>query len=412
MLSTAHRRNGARRIFALLLPLLLSACADAAPGREGDVYRLDYLARLQPETGNAEVTLTLSQPRALLRELDFNAPAGFYQDFRGDGRLRVTPERVSWQPPPGGGSLRYRVRVDRLRGDEYVARLTPRWAVFRLDHLFPPARARALVSSRAQADLRLSGPDGWRFETPFGPSNSAVHRLPAGRLFPRPTGWAVAGEIGVRRDEIAHRRVAVAAPVGEGFRRQDTLAFLRWTLPDLVDVFPTFPERLLVAGSGRDMWRGGLSGPGSLYLHPDRPLISGNGTSTLLHELVHVALASTPSRSDDWLVEGLAEYYALELLRRTGGISLQRFEQALEKLGTWAARENGRLADPSTGADTAYAVLRFHELARRLERRRGSLDAVVADLLKSGNFTGEALARILEAHGLTEPFDTVARNAG
>jgi hypothetical protein len=208
--------------------------------------------------------------------------------------------------------------------------------------------------------------------------------LERARLFPRPVGWAVAGEIGVRRDLIAERRVAVAAPVDEGFRRQDILAFLRWTLPALVDVFPDFSERLLIVGGGRDMWRGGLSAPASLYLHPDRPLISGNGTSTLVHELVHVAAAATEGERDDWLVEAIAEYYSLELLRRTGGISQRRFDGALEALEDWAARDGGQLANPSTGADTAFATLLLHELAGALEEKGQSLDVLVQDLLEQG----------------------------
>ena len=50
-----------------------------------------------------------------------------------------------------------------------------------------------------------------------------------------------------------------------------------------------------------------MSGPGSLYVHADRPMISENGTSTMLHELVHVAMGVSGSAHDDWLVEGLAE---------------------------------------------------------------------------------------------------------
>jgi hypothetical protein len=63
------------------------------------------------------------------------------------------------------------------------------------------------------------------------------------------------------------------------------------------------------------MWRGGLPGPASLYLHADRPLISGNSTSTLLHELVHVAQSYRAAKDEDWIVEGIAEYDTLERLR-------------------------------------------------------------------------------------------------
>ena len=69
------------------------------------------------------------------------------------------------------------------------------------------------------------------------------------------------------------------------------------------------------------MWRGALSAPQSLYVHAERPLLSGNATSTLLHEIVHIGLGLADERGADWIVEGLAEYYSLEVLRRSGTIS-------------------------------------------------------------------------------------------
>jgi hypothetical protein len=335
--------------------------------------------------------------------LDFSAPASRYTGFTGDGDLRVDSDRVFWTPPASGGTLRYSVVIDRISDGVHQARLTKRWTMFRLGHVFPPARARALAGTTATATLALEGPDGWRFETPYGPSSINTHTISADRLFPRPVGWALGGELGIRRDRIAGRRVAVAAPVGEGFRRQDTLAFLRWTLPQVVSVFPDFPERLLIAGSGRDMWRGGLSGPSSLYMHPDRPLISGNGTSAMLHELMHVGMGSTPSASDDWVVEGLAEYYALTLLRRADGISERRFQASLASLNDWARQENGRLRSPSTGPDTAYAVLLMHRLDQALAEKGHSLDRVVAVLVQRDSFTRDTLADVLTGYGVELP---------
>jgi predicted metalloprotease with PDZ domain len=394
-----------RRLFSIglaaSLGLCLLACAREAPGEESPgTFRLSYDLRLEPESGTAVVTLRLSQPRDLLRALDFNAPADRFDGFEGDGMVRTEADRTLWEPPSRGGTLRYRVRVDSLRGGVFEAKITPSWALFRLDDLFPPAVTRARAGVRSEATLQFSGPSGWSFETPYGPSNVDTHHITSDRVFPRPTGWALAGEIGVRRDSIAGRKVAVAAPVGEGFRRQDTLAFLRWTLPAIVEVFPGFPERLLIVSGSRDMWRGGLSGPSSIYLHTDRPLISGNGTSALIHELVHVAVANTKSDSDDWLVEGLSEYYSLEILRRTGGISERRFHDALAMLASWSSRDGGRLANPSTGPDTAHATLQLHELAHKLADRGDSLDAVVRELVSTGPINGKRLAAILEARNV------------
>jgi len=381
--------------------LAMAACADGETvAADERTYQLGYSAHLDPRSGMADVEIRISQAAHVLRALNFNAPASRFTGFEGDGDVAVDSERVLWTVPASGGTLRFKATIDHLRGNVHDARITDSWAVLRLDDLFPAARTRALKDAAAEATLSFSGPENWRFETPYGPSNKNVHSVARDKLFPRPVGWMLAGDIGVRRDRIAGRRVAVAAPVGEGFRRQDTLAFLRWTLPALIEVFPGFSDRLLIVGSGVDMWRGGLSAPGSLYLHPHRPLISGNGTSTLLHELVHVAVGELDGPRDDWLVEGLAEYYALELLRRTGGISQRRFEGALAELEQWAARENARLTNPSTGANTAYAVGVFRTLAGQLERAGSSLDALVEALLARG-LTGGDLQASLTALGVS-----------
>ncbi len=132
----------------------------------------------------------------------------------------------------------------------------------------------------------------------------------------------------------------MASPEGSGLRSNDVLAFTRWTLPSLVEVFPQFPARLLIVSGAPDMWRGGLSGAASIYLHADRPLISQNGTSSLLHEMVHVASGLHGTGGADWIVEGLAEYYSLELLRRSNTISEQRFDAALRRLRSGAPRRS------------------------------------------------------------------------
>ncbi len=170
------------------------------------------------------------------------------------------------------------------------------------------------------------------------------------------------GKIGVRSERIHHVNSIIAAPEGESARRQDTLAFINWNLPKLLDVFPDFPKRVLIVSAGDPMWRGGLSGPGSIFLHSDRPLISENRTSPLLHELVHVALGIRGDNESDWIVEGLAEFYSIQTLRRSGGIGQKRYEQAMdnpEEMGASAHRRYSPRA--STGATTARAVLVFQQ---------------------------------------------------
>jgi hypothetical protein len=240
--------------------------------------------------------------------------------------------------------------------------------------------------------LELHGPALWRFESRYGPVEKPLAVDDPDRRFDRPTGWLAAGELGIRKEYIGRRIITLAAPQNQGMQRLDIIAFLRWTLPTLVKIFPDFPNRLLIVGARDDMWRGGLSGPGSIYLHSERPMISENATSALLHELVHIATGEPTTPKDDWIIEGLAEYYSLEILRRSGGLGAKRHEQTLQWLEAWADKENGRLTSPSSGANTARAVLVFAMIDRELKAKdAGSLDEVVRQLLSSGSITAEEL---------------------
>jgi predicted metalloprotease with PDZ domain len=135
------------------------------------------------------------------------------------------------------------------------------------------------------------------------------------------------------------------------------------------------------------MWRGGLSGPGSLFLHAHRPLITEDGTSPILHEVVHTALRLRPGPDGDWAIEGLAEYYSLEVLGRSGTVSPERLLRAFEMLakrGTEAAHLRSKSV---SGAGTARAVTVLRALDRRIrdatDQTRG-IDDVARLLVRDG----------------------------
>ena len=310
-------------------------------------------------------------------------------------------DRMIWSPPATGGSLRYTVNIDHRRGDAFDAKHESTWVLMRLGDLFPTAKVRTRKGASSHSSVALTGPAGWGFESRYG-SLATSKSLPSSeRNFTRPTGWLVGGKIGTRRDVIGGRRVAVSAPIGSGVRRLDTLAFLSWTLPPLADAFPGLPKRILIAGAPQKMWRGGLSAPGSIYQHADRPLISENGTSTLIHELVHLAGMHSAADGADWIVEGVAEYYSLLILKRSGGISVKRFDAAIDKLQNWVDRENGTLHDPSKGVDTAAAVLTLHALAAELQAAGSHIDHLISHLLAGETITEASLiegASILLGH--------------
>ena len=148
------------------------------------------------------------------------------------------------------------------------------------------------------------------------------------------------------------------------------------------------------------MWRGGLSGPNSVFVHASLPLISRDGTSPLLHELMHATLGISPGPGGDWIVEGLAESYSLELLVRSRTISKKRYQKVLAQLAA-RGREAPKLeVERSSGATTARAVTVLHALDREIRDGSAgarSLDDVVRILFQqSGEVTTQRLRQIAQ----------------
>ena len=377
----------------LLVLCLLGGCAQTVtqrsdtPQEADDDYEVVFTIDLTEPSQAARASIRTGRGSRRLREMSFDFDPQRFGDFEGDGTIDVDGSRLVWNPPSNGGELRYRVAIShQRRNGGYDARVTDEWALFRGGDVFPPAATRVLKGSVSASRLELRLPDGWSAVTPYPSAErdfvfAVTNRT---RGFDRPTGWLLVGEIGVRRARIANTRVAIAAPVGEDFRRMDVMAFLNWTLPGVVERFPTMDPRLVIIGAGDPMWRGGLSGPGSLYVHAERPLISENGTSTFLHELVHVAMGAAGPEHDDWLLEGLAEYYSIKILRTSGTLTPRRMELSLEDLGKWGEDVDDLFVRQSTGARTARATTLLAALDRRLEdnsRARRSLDDVVARMI-------------------------------
>jgi predicted metalloprotease with PDZ domain len=242
--------------------------------------------------------------------------------------------------------------------------------------------------ARSRSTVRLRLPARWSVATPWersGSSSSTFRIDNPERSFDRPTGWVAMGRIGVLREEVAGTKLAVAGPVGQDLRRYDLLALLRWTLPSAREVFGALPGRILLVGAGDPMWRGGLSGPASAFLHAARPLIAYDGTSPVLHEMVHVAMGARSGDEGDWVAEGLAEYYALELLARSKTLSRERVNRSFSRMAE-RGRDAGNLYVPhATGDLTARAAIVMRVLDRELRRERDgevSLDDVAALLTR------------------------------
>jgi hypothetical protein len=210
----------------------------------------------------------------------------------------------------------------------------------------------------------------------------------------------LAGKIGVVRETIGGMKVAIAGPAGQGVRRNDMLAMLRWNLRPLKKILGQLPERLTVVSAGDPMWRGGLSGSHSFFIHAKRPLMTPDLTSPMLHELIHTVISSPVGEHGDWIAEGLAEYYSLQLLVRSKTVSQRRYQRAMRRLER-RGREAARLAlDDSKGASTARAVSVLAELNAEIVAATGgkaSLDAVFVRLAESPDaITNDRFQKIAE----------------
>lgn len=370
----------------VVLALLMLFVGMASAQTESDHYRLRYDLTLKPEEGRAEVALTLGEGATKnIWSLRLHVDPQRHTGFEADGELTVDGQYVTWSPPDEGGRLSFHVPVDNRRANgKFDARMTDDWAMFRGDDLFPPAQTEQRDEAEADATLHVQLPEGWSFVSAYPELEKNVYDIEhAHRSFDRPTGWMAAGHLGVRREKIAGVQVIVAGPMNQGVRRMDILAMLNWNLPRFRRVIPDMPKRLLVVSAGDPMWRGGLSGPNSLFLHADRPLVSENATSTLVHEFMHVANRLKAEKGGDWIVEGIAEYYSLKIMWRSGTITDHRYQEAFKKLEKWA-READRLdVDRSSGPVTARAVGVLRKLDREIHsktKQNKSLDDVVERL--------------------------------
>lgn len=389
------------RKLALLTTLLLLFVSPVHAAKRVD---LDFIVRFIPERDIAEVELLL-EDGGVVRYLDFNlGDEGLYSDFETDaeGSWKEEGGRGVWRPVAGKARLTYRVKVSHQRkSGRFDARMTEDWALLRGDDLVPAGRIDQQDGVRLISRMKFELPDGWKsVETGWPRIGKNRFRIDnRERLFDRPTGWIVAGKLGSRRAKLGETDVTVSGPIGEGMRRMDILTLLTFVWPEMQSVFPRDPKKLLVVGAGDPMWRGGLSAPNSLFMHTDRPMVSENGTSSLVHELVHVFSRITDADRSDWISEGLAEYYAIELMRRAGGMSEDRYQRVREHLTKWSRKVDSLRTEHSTGPVTARAVLLLQELDREIRQRsknRNSLDDVARGLMRLDKVTTEDFINVCE----------------
>lgn len=373
----------------LLLPLCLFGTVSAFA--QDDNYRLDWHIALQAGKDYAEVTLNIADGRPV-RDIRFDYDPERFADFEAEGELEISDDDVHWEPPREQASLSYRVKITRARPNQnqeesYDALMTDDWALFRGDRLIPGMSVTTRKGAVADTWLHFDLPEDWSARTGwpvFEEDPPNTYRIDdPDRRFDRPTGWMLAGKLGSRSDRLDDTLISVVAPLNSAADRMGWLTLISLVYPEFQQALHTMPEKIMMVSADDPLWRGGLSGPNSFYFHSSRRAISENGTSPLLHELFHVITRIRGGDRDDWIAEGLAEYYGIELLYRSGGFSADRKEDTLAGLAEWAQEAPELRRSQSTGAITARAVGLFH-----------ALDAEIAEL-SDGEHNLDAVTRLL-----------------
>lgn len=367
---------------------------------------LDYHVHLLPQSDQAEVRLTLDQGAAV-RSLDFDLGDGSrYSDFKADGQWQLTPGKAArgvWRPTADKASLTYRVNISHGRkSGSFDTRMTPNWALMRGEDLVPAAKLDQQDGIELVSRLEFELPGGWKsVETAWPRIGQNKFRIDnPSRLFDRPTGWMLAGQLGSRRTRLGETEVTVASPLGQGMRRMDVLTLLTFVWPQVQALYPRHPGKLLIVGANDPMWRGSQSAHESIYLNSHLPLVSESGTSALVRELAQMFGRINGTQRSDWISEGFAEYYAIELVRRAGGMSDERYENLHGKLARISQKVTTLRGERLNPAQLARAVVLLQELDREIRLKthnKRSLDDVLRGAMRQGDIDTKAFVQLSES---------------
>lgn len=393
--------------------VLIIAIFSAGPASfAASTYGVDYYFDFALKPGEVAVTLKLSHAQKV-KLVDFNLKQSSCAEFASESSMERRGDRLLWSPTKRNAQLKFRCPIKHPRKSRNTDQAFDAWwqesyAIFRGDDFVPPARVVSDAGSESLAYLYFRLPETWPHVN-TGWTHAPDRKRPKGysaafrvdnpsRRFDRPTGWMIAGKLGTRRDTLgtaSSTQLAVSAPVVADYSRMDALAFLAMLWPEFEASFGKLPPKILIVSAGDPMWRGGLSAGNSLFLHSGRPMVSENATSTLIHELTHVITGIHANLRDDWIVEGIAEFYASSLLYRAGGLTQARYQKVLENQTRRAGRGKDFRQAASKFAVKAGAANFFYALDKEIRQQtagQASLDNVVRLLMAKPKVSQPRLA--------------------
>lgn len=368
----------------------LSATRASAGDRA--TFAIDYIVSIsEKDPTRATVRWELAGGEEI-KVFRMHFPAGT-SDIRSSGILDTQEDgEVHWSPAAPYGHLMYSVPIPHRRGQQqrFDSYATSSWIVTRARQLFPRTRVdlfpRDNLVARSRSRLIFRLPRGWQSATALpaiGPHTYRVF-LPD-RPLSMPRGWFVLGHFEITRQEIAEIMLQFARVPGGTISPPEVFTFLEATLPSLRRLLNSEPETILIVAAPDPMWRGGISGERSFFVHSERPLRTPDRTSPYLHELFHVMQPFRAGPDADWIIEGLAEFYSLELQRRAGLISDRSFGKALasfEKFGLWNVDLRAQQDNAATNNSAPLVLYALDQRIQRATAGKKRLDDVVAVLAR------------------------------
>ncbi len=393
--------------------LLLGSCClrvvtqanAASPAPARTTFSVDYIVEISAtDPKRAHIRWELSGADEIT-SLHLKVPAdGRLSNVEGSGSV-VLAHEIEWTLRGPFNHLSYDVAIDHRRGGKgrFDSFSGDGWIVTRARDLFPRTsiRTRDGTAARARGRLIFRTPAGWETESSLPRLGPNVFGIDAGaHILAKPSGWFILGNFASAHQEIAGLMIRIARAAGTGIDPATLFRFLERALPPLQHLLSAEPQSVLIVSAPDPLWHGGLSARGSFFMHASRPLRTPDHTSPFLHELFHVLQTFRFAADADWLTEGLAEYYSIELQRRTGLVSEGDFKRALGlfvKYGAW----NLDLTQQKDGAATnnsAPAVL--YALDQRIQRATSGqlrLDDVVRRLVaEPGKINTATFERVVE----------------
>ena len=394
--SDAHLINSSRRLgFSIHSVVFLFVLALAAPPVQAkDTFSIDYIvtiSKTHPQIADVRWELSGVEEVKYMR---LRFPAARLDGFGGTGTLQPIPGGLQWTPGGPYAHLTYRARIDHVRGqhERYDSYAGSDWIVTRARDLFPritincqPGKEEG-VKSRARLIFRL--PSGWHSAAALTAIGPNTYRLnDPGKMLDRPRGWFALGKFTFDHQEIAGTMVQVARAPGSRLQAPELFRFLDGTFPVLKKLLNAEPETVLMVSAPDPMWHGGLSGSRSFFIHADRPLRTPDKTSPYLHELFHVLQPYKPAADADWIEEGLAEFYSLELQRRAGLIDAAAYTRALgyfERYGLWNVDLTQQQDNAATNNSAPLVMYALDQRIQHATAGKARLDDVVTRLAVRG----------------------------